>query len=70
MTRKEEDPVPELGLKIDYYAELERRAMDLLGRRVRINRKGSAKSVQVSFEDDEDLEILLRKLCGEEIIEQ
>lgn len=44
--------------------------MDLLGRRVRINRKGSAKSVQVSFEDDEDLEILLRKLCGEEIIEQ
>lgn len=70
LTRKEEDPVPELGLKIDYYAELERRAMDLLGRRVRINRKGSAKSVQVSFEDDEDLEILLRKLCGEEIIEQ
>lgn len=70
LTRKEEDPVPELGLKIDYYAELERRAMDLLGRRVRINRRGSAKSVQVSFEDDEDLEILLRKLCGEEIIEQ
>lgn len=70
MTQKEEEPVPELGLKIDYYAELERRAMDLLGRRVRINRRGSAKSVQVSFEDDEDLEILLRKLCGEEIIEQ
>ncbi len=66
----DEEPVPELGLKIDYYAELEHKAMDLLGRRVRINRRGHAKSVQVSFEDDEDLEILLRKLCGEEIIEQ
>lgn len=70
LTRREEEPVPELGLKIDYYAELEHKAMDLLGRRVRINRRGHAKSVQVSFEDDEDLEILLRKLCGEEIIEQ
>lgn len=70
LTRREEEPVPELGLKIDYYAELEHKAMDLLGRRVHINRRGHAKSVQVSFEDDEDLEILLRKLCGEEIIEQ
>ena len=62
------DP-PELGLQIDYFAELEHKAMTLCGRRVRINHKGVAKTVSISFEDNEDLEILLKKLCGDEIIE-
>ncbi|MBQ9428707.1 MAG: ParB/RepB/Spo0J family partition protein [Clostridia bacterium] len=66
---EQKDP-PELGLQIDYFAELEHRAMSLCGRRVKINHKGSAKTVSISFEDNEDLEILLKKLCGDEIVEQ
>ena len=66
----EGEKVPEIGLEIDYYAELARKAMDLIGRRVKISHSGAVKTVSVSFEDNEDLEILMKKLCGDEIIEQ
>ncbi|MBQ5389547.1 MAG: hypothetical protein IIU58_01415, partial [Clostridia bacterium] len=65
----EGEDLPEIGLVIDYYAELSKKAMDLIGRRVKINHKGAAKSISVSFEDNEDLEILLKKLCGDDILE-
>lgn len=61
--------VPELGLEIDYYAELEKKAMSILSRRVKISHRGVSKHITVSYEDNEDLEILLRKLCGDGIIE-
>ena len=72
LTQKAEtegEDVPEIGLEIDYYAELANKAMELLGRRVKINHKGVSKTVTVTYEDNEDLEILLKKLCGDEIIE-
>lgn len=72
LTQKAEvegDVVPEIGLEIDYYDELAKKAMELIGRRVKISHKGVAKSVSISFEDNEDLEILLKKLCGDDIIE-
>lgn len=72
LTQKAEvegDEVPEIGLEIDYYDELAKKAMELIGRRVKISHKGVAKSVSISFEDNEDLEILLKKLCGDDIIE-
>lgn len=65
----EGEEVPEIGLEIDYYDELAKKAMELIGRRVKISHKGAAKSVSISFEDNEDLEILLKKLCGDDIIE-
>ncbi len=65
----EGEEVPEIGLEIDYYGELAKKAMELLGRRVKISHKGVVKTVSVTFEDNEDLEILLKKLCGDEIIE-
>lgn len=61
--------VPELGLEIDYFAELEKKAMGILGRRVKISHRGVSKHITVSYEDNEDLEILLTKLCGDGIIE-
>lgn len=67
--KETEEKLPEIGLEIDYYAELEKKAMELLARRVKIHHKGVAKTVQISFEDDEDLEILLKKVCGDSIIE-
>lgn len=72
LTQKAEtdgEEVPEIGLEIDYYGELAKKAMELLGRRVKISHKGVVKTVSVTFEDNEDLEILLKKLCGDEIIE-
>lgn len=72
LTQKAEiegEEVPEIGLEIDYYDELAKKAMELIGRRVKISHKGVAKSVSISFEDNEDLEILLKKLCGDDIIE-
>ena len=72
LTQKAEiegEEVPEIGLEIDYYGELAKKAMELLGRRVKISHKGVVKSISVTFEDNEDLEILLKKLCGDDIIE-
>ena len=72
LTQKAElegEEVPEIGLEIDYYAELAKKAMELIGRRVKINHNGAVKNISVSFEDNEDLEILLKKICGDEIIE-
>lgn len=50
--------------------ELERRAMSTLGRKVRISRSSRKKVVELTYDSDEDLEALLRSLCGETIFEE
>ena len=50
--------------------ELERRAMSTLGRKVRISRSARKKVVELTYDDDADLEALLRGLCGEEIFNE
>ncbi len=50
--------------------ELERRAMSTLGRKVRISRSSRKKVVELTYDSDEDLEALLRSLCGEEIFSE
>lgn len=45
--------------------ELERRAMSTLGRKVRISRSSKKKIVELTYDDDADLEALLKTLCGE-----
>ena len=47
--------------------ELERRAMSTLGRKVRISRSSKKKIVELSYDDDADLEVLLKALCGNQI---
>ena len=58
---KEETATPEV--KIDYVAELEKRMMRELGRRVKIANKGQRKSITLYFEDNQDLEALLTRIC-------
>lgn len=48
-----------------YYAELEKRASDSLGRRVRIGKD----SVTLNYATADDLERLLTKLCGNSVFE-
>ena len=47
--------------------ELERRAMSTLGRKVRISRSSRKKVVELTYDNDEDLEALLLSLCGNDI---
>ena len=50
--------------------ELERRAMSTLGRKVRISRSSKKKIVELTYDDDADLEALLLMLCGEQIFNE
>ena len=50
--------------------ELERRAMSTLGRKVRISRSSRKKVVELTYDNDEDLEALLLMLCGQEIFQE
>ena len=50
--------------------ELERRAMSTLGRRVRISRSSRKKVLEIAYNDDADLESLLKSLCGENIFDE
>ena len=63
---KTAEPKP---LKIDYCAELEKRVEDVIGRKVKITSKGNAKRIEISFASNEDLEELLKMLCGDEFFE-
>lgn len=67
-TKPEEEKVhPQIKVQMK---ELERRAMSTLGRKVRISRSARKKVVELTYDNDEDLEALLRALCGEEIFSE
>lgn len=62
---KEEEPLP----LVDYFREMELRVQSCLGRRVAINGKGKKKSITLFYEDNEDLDELLKSICGEDFLE-
>lgn len=47
-----------------YMRDLERRVMDKLGRKVKINQTTKKKTVELAFDNDADLEELLTLICG------
>ncbi len=52
-----------------YMKELEGRMRSTLGRRVKIHETNRKRTVEFTYEDDADLEILLKRLVGEEIFD-
>ena len=66
-TEEEEAAAP---LRIDYVKELERKMTSHLGRRVKVSAKGAKKSVTLFFEDNDDLEELLKQICGQGFLEE
>lgn len=64
----EEDKVP-LQIKL-HMKELEHRATSTLGRKVRISRSSHKKVVELTYDSDEDLEALLKTLCGDNIFSE
>ncbi|MBR2460356.1 MAG: ParB/RepB/Spo0J family partition protein [Clostridia bacterium] len=60
--------VPE-PIKVDYSADLEKRVEDVIGRSVRIVSRGKDKKLEISFSSNEDLEELLKMICGDEFFD-
>lgn len=54
---------------VDYFREMELKVQSHLGRRVEINGKGRKKSITLFYEDNEDLDELLKNICGEDFLD-
>ena len=56
-------------VEVDYKKELERRMTARMGRRITIKDKGKAKKLEIEYTDNEDLEILINRICGSNIFD-
>lgn len=66
--RKEEpEETPEPDQKTVYMKDLETRLMQQMGRRVRIHHTARKKTVELTYEDEDDLEELLRRIGGDDL---
>ena len=61
-----EDEVP----LVDYFKELELRIQRKLGRKAKITDKGKKKTLSLYYEDNEDLDELLKLLCGSDFLDE
>ena len=66
----EEEVDDEEPVYVDYFREMELRIQSHLGRRVLIKGKGRKKSLTLFYEDNEDLDELLKTICGEQFLEE
>ncbi len=58
------------GEVVDYIREMELRIQRELGRKAEIKAKGRKKTLTLYYEDNEDLDDLLRALCGDRFFEE
>ena len=58
------------AVRVNYLAELENRATSMIGRRLRIQTGKRRKIVSIEYQNEDDLEELLEKICGVGIIEK
>ncbi len=62
-------PKPEKELPpIDYTRALETAVQDKIGRTVKIKQNGAKSSITIGFSDNNDLEVVLRLLCGDDFV--
>ena len=57
----------EAGLRRLYIKDLEQKMLGILGRKVKITSTPKKKTVELTYESDDDLEELLKALCGNDI---
>ena len=62
----EEEAIP----LVDYFRDLEIRVQSHLGRKVKIDGKGRKKTITLSYEDNEDLDEILKLLCGSDFLDE
>ena len=63
-------PSPYKMMARSYMKDLERRSMEALGRKVRILQTSRKRVVELSFDSNDDLEVLLTAICGQEIFSE
>lgn len=61
---KDEEPF------VDYFRELELRIQRQIGRKAKIEDKGKKKTLTLYYEDNEDLDELLRSICGSDFLDE
>ncbi len=52
-----------------YMRDLERKSMSVLGRKVKIIRTNRKKVLELTYDNDDDLEALLTSICGKEVFD-
>lgn len=67
--KKEEKEIEPLPV-VDYFRELELRVQSHLGRKVKIEGKGRKKTITLTYEDNEDLDDIIKLLCGEDFLDE
>ena len=65
-----EEDVEEEAPVVDYFREMELRIQRQLGRKVKIEDKGKKKTLTLFYEDNEDLDELLKAICGNDFLEE
>lgn len=65
-----EEVEEELLPVVDYFREMELRVQRQLGRKVKIEDKGKKKTLTLYYEDNEDLDELLKSICGKDFLDE
>ena len=55
---------------VDYFREMELKIQRQLGRKAKISDKGSKKTLTLYYEDNEDLDELLKTICGDDFLDE
>lgn len=66
-------PKPETEIDppvVDYFREMELKIQRQLGRKVKIEDKGKKKTLTLYYEDNEDLDELLKSICGNDFLNE
>lgn len=63
----DDEKMPEI---VNYYREMETRIQSHLGRQAKISEKGRKKTLTLFYEDNEDLDELLRVICGDDFLDE
>ena len=67
---EDEEDVEKTAPVVDYFREMELRIQRQLGRKVKIEDKGKKKTLTLYYEDNEDLDELLKAICGKEFLDE
>ena len=55
---------------VNYFREMENKIQSHLGRQVKISEKGRKKTLTLFYEDNEDLDELLKNICGADFLDE
>ncbi len=66
----EPEEEPEDLVRVDYIATLEKKMSRALSRGIKIRAKGKSKRIEIEYTDNKDLEQVITRLCGADILDE